>query len=550
MDRLKKTLNGIDKHGYKTYNYILGEYDFREFTLEIVHVQGDPFAAPSKITIFIPKKIQTIFLKNKIRRIAFADYLSRRFKEGIRRFAKLNRGSGSSGLIFIEGGEQVVLERSSCEIDEKGVIFRIFMGLPAYGRKISAKDAEEMFFKEIPDILNYTININEKETQTFVQIIENAEYLRDKLEEKGLCAFIADDALLPRISGISDKPLKKAVPFKSPPSLKVAFSLPDGKEISGMGIKKGVTLIVGGGFHGKSTLLSAIEQGIYNHIPEDGREYVVSSKSAVYICAENGRYIENVNIEPFVSSLPFGKDTIHFSTENASGSTSQAAAIIEAIEAESKLLLIDEDTSATNFMVRDARMQKLVSKTKEPITPFIDQVKELYRNFGISTILVMGGCGDYFDVADCVIHMDSYIPYDVTEKAQNIIHSLPTNRKKEEKKEIKNIKKRIFNKNSISPYRGKNKKIDGKGTTLIFGKERIDMKTWRQIVSPSQLRIIGFIIDYIKQDITTDTIKEIIKKIEKNGLCIFQPCYGNIASVRSQDIMAVLNRMRNTKCKV
>ena len=549
MDRLKKILKRIEKHGYKAYNDIIGKYKFHEFDLEIVHVQGDPFATPSKITIFIPKKIQTIFLKNKIRRIAFADYLCRRFREGIRRFAKLNRGSGSSGLIFIEGGEQVVLERSACEIDEKGIVLRIFMGLPAYGRRISAKDAEEMFFKEIPNILNYTININEKETQTFVQIIENAEYLRDKLKEKGLCVFIADDAILPRLSGISNKPLKKAVPFKSPPSLKVAFSLPDGKEISGMCIKKGVTLIVGGGFHGKSTLLSAIEQGIYNHVPEDGREYVVSSKSAVYICAENGRYIENVNIEPFVSSLPFGKDTIHFSTENASGSTSQAAAIIEAIEAKSELLLIDEDTSATNFMVRDARMQKLVSKTKEPITPFIDQVKELYRNFGISTILVMGGCGDYFDVADCVIHMDSYIPYNVTEKAQNIIHSLPTNRKKEEKKEIKNIKKRIFNKNSISPYRGKKKKIDGKGTTLIFGKERIDMKTWRQIVSPSQLRIIGFIIDYIKQDITIDTIKEIIKKIEKNGLCIFQPCYGNIASVRSQDIMAALNRMRNTKCK-
>lgn len=308
------------------------------------------------------------------------------------------------------------------------------MGLPAYGRRISAKDAEEMFFKEIPDILNYTININEEEAQSFVQIIEDTEYLRGKLEENNLCAFIADDALLPRISGISDKPLKKAVSFKSPSSLRVAFSLPGGKEITGMGIKKGVTLIVGGGFHGKSTLLSAIEQGIYNHIPEDGREYVVSSKSAVYICAENGRYIENVNIEPFVSSLPFGKDTIHFSTENASGSTSQAAAIIEAMEAESKLLLIDEDTSATNFMVRDARMQELVSKTKEPITPFIDQVKQLYTNFGISTILVMGGCGDYFDVADCVIHMDSYIPYDVTQKAQNIIHLLPTNRKNEEKK--------------------------------------------------------------------------------------------------------------------
>jgi predicted ABC-class ATPase len=209
------------------------------------------------------------------------------------------------------------------------------------------------------------------------------------------------------------------VAFQSP-ALRVEFTCPNRGLITGMGIPAGVTLIVGGGYHGKSTLLKAIELGVYNHIPDDGRELVVTHPAAVKIRAEDGRSVASVDISPFINQLPQGRSTRQFSTTNASGSTSQAANIMEALEAGAELLLVDEDTAATNFMIRDRRMQQLIAKDKEPITPFIDKVRQLYTDYGVSTILVMGGSGDYFDVADTVIAMENFQPEDVTEKAKAI----------------------------------------------------------------------------------------------------------------------------------
>ena len=99
-----------------------------------------------------------------------------------------------------------------------------------------------------------------------------------------------------------------------------------------MGIRKGITLIVGGGYHGKSTLLKALEAGVYNHIAGDGREFVITDDTAFKLRAEDGRSITGVDISPFIKNLPNKKDTVHFSTEDASGSTSQAANLMEALE--------------------------------------------------------------------------------------------------------------------------------------------------------------------------------------------------------------------------
>ncbi len=265
----------------------------------------------------------------------------------------------------------------------------------------------------------------------------------------GLVAFIANGAILPRESGVSEKPLTQgALPFLAPPSLEIEVELPNQGKIKGLGIKKGITLITGGGFHGKSTLLKALERGIYNHIPGDGREGVVTLESAVKIRAEDGRFIASTDISPFISNLPFNLDTQKFSTPNASGSTSQAANIIEALESKSKLLLLDEDTCATNFMIRDKRMQTLIHKEDEPITPFIDRVKELYTSFGVSTILVLGGCGDYLEVADTVIMMKNYKPLDVTLPAKKIIKRTTFNSRKRNYKRLYSIEvkknKQIF----------------------------------------------------------------------------------------------------------
>ena len=190
--------------------------------------------------------------------------------------------------------------------------------------------------------------------------------------------------------------------------------LPHAGKIQGMGIKKGITLIVGGGYHGKSTLLKALELGVYNHIAGDGREYVITDDTAMKIRAEDGRSIKKVDISMFINDLPNGKDTSAFCTEDASGSTSQAANVVEAMEAGAETFLIDEDTSATNFMIRDELMQRVVNREDEPITPFIDRIRELYEQYGISTILVAGSSGSYFHVADCIVQMNRYKPQEIT----------------------------------------------------------------------------------------------------------------------------------------
>lgn len=182
---------------------------------------------------------------------------------------------------------------------------------------------------------------------------------------------------------------------------------------------------MGGGYHGKSTLLSALERGVYNHIAGDGREYVITDPTAVKLRSEDGRLIREVDISLFINDLPNKKDTHRFSTPDASGSTSQAAGIVESMEAGSQVFLLDEDTSATNFMVRDSFMQSVIHREKEPITPFLERARDLYEKCGISTVLVAGSSGAFFHIADTVIQMDAYRPVDITEKVKGMLEEYP-----------------------------------------------------------------------------------------------------------------------------
>jgi len=573
IEELRTLLEGIDGRGYKAYKDIEGEYiDKRGFFLFIDHVQGDPFASPSKIRIRIPinkAKFPEELFKNRVRRIAFEDLIARKVKSVISPLKRV-RGTGKSGLIHIDSGKQEVLERTACKVAEDWIEIRIYIGLPAEGRRILSKEAEKIFFDQIPRIVKEALiwdSYDKDYARRFIECVENQEYIRDRLKEKGIVAFIKDGSILPRESGISQLPLKDAIPFVSPPSLRVKFELPnpvDGKrEIFGMGIPEGVTLIVGGGYHGKSTLLQALERGVYPHIPRDGREYVVTIPTAVKIKAEDGRRIEKVDISPFISNLPMGIDTSSFGTENASGSTSQAANIMEAIEIGSELLLLDEDTSATNFMIRDIRMQQLVSKQNEPITPFIDRVRELYNRLGISTILVMGGCGDYFDVADTVIMMKKYLPYDVTSEAKEIAKAYP-NRRIKEAEEFKRWEiNRIPIKEGFDPLRKNKIKIDAKDIDrIVYGKETIELKGVDQIVDISQARAIGMAIYLCSKRFMDNRrpLREILKEfemlIDREGLDILDPHYrkerhpGSLARPRIFEIVAAMNRLRSARFKI
>ncbi|BBM46379.1 ABC-ATPase domain-containing protein [Leptotrichia trevisanii] len=561
---LEKILFSMDGKSYSVYKSLKGEYRFEKYVLAIDHVQSDPYAPPSKMRVTMDRKICGIpyeLTDTKDKNIAVSDFLTRNFYREIQKSGNDGTGTGGSGRIFIDRCGQEILERTSVFIKGDKVEVRFEMGMPARGRRIMGKAAQKIIFEQLPEIVEKSIiydNLNKKALNEQVILVLDQEYARKMLKEKGLVAFVANGSVLPRESGVSDKPMKNAVKFKSPEKFEVTLKLPSGKKVSGMGIPKGITLIVGGGYHGKSTLLAALERGVYNHIAQDGRELIISESDAVKIRAEDGRNVEKVNISGFINNLPQNKDTRAFSTENASGSTSQAANVAEALEYGTSLLLIDEDTSATNFMIRDGRMQKLVTKEKEPITPFIDRVKELYDNFGVSTILIVGGSGDYFDVANHVIMMDEYVPKDATEKAKEIAKSDENKREFSSNDKFQGVTQRIPLKKSFSQS-GKLDKTKAKGKySILYGKELIDISGLEQLVDDSQTNCIAVMIDYFKNKVLDEKLTlsqaadRIYERIEKEGLdsiSSYTGHPGNLALPRKQEFCGAVNRYRKLKIK-
>ncbi|MGD2179899.1 ABC-ATPase domain-containing protein [Lusitaniella coriacea] len=563
-NELYARLLDLDGGGYKAYKGIRGSYQFPNFVLIIDRVQGDPFAAPSSMRVRVPHTVVQFpsqLYGSPSREIALRDYLTRQFGR-VARTKSSHRGTGKSGKIAIASLGQTVLARNSVLIDEEGVEARFVVGLPARGRRILGRQAMEMLCEDIPEIVGESLRypaLNADEIQQHVEGVEDAEALRQSLVERKLVAFIADGAILPRRSGADDRPLEDcAVVFRSPPSLRVELERPNGGKISGMGIPEGITLIVGGGYHGKSTLLRAIARGVYNHVWGDGREAVVTDPSTVKIRAEDGRSIAGTNITPFINHLPQNRSTQQFSTENASGSTSQAANIMEALEAGASVLLVDEDTAATNFTIRDRRMQELISKDKEPITPFIDKVRQLYRDCGVSTILVMGGSGDYFEVADRAIAMENYQPREVTAEAKEIARKYATGRLSEGGEEFGEITPRVPLPESVDPSRGRHSvKVKARDRDEVsFGREEIDLAAVEQIVEAGQLRAIAAALVYAKGKYMDGkcTIPEILDRaiadIEEEGFDILSDFpQGNFAQFRRFELAAALNRLRSLRVK-
>ena len=559
---LHDQLYRLDGQVYGAYKSLKGEYDFGNFVLHIDHVQGDPFAAPSWVRVVMPQAVTGFppeLWTEPSRAIALADYLTREFYRATQGHAGRGAaGSGKSGQISIVRPSQAILNRSAARVTAAAVELRFTVGLPAFGRRIAGRQAAELLGKSVPNLVDKTLRyaaLDGSDIQRHVDTATDAEALRSQLSAHNLVAFVADGAILPRRSGVDEHPLAdQAIPFQSPDSLRVTLHCPHAGEVTGMGIPQGITLIVGGGYHGKSTLLRAIEVGVYNHVPGDGRHQVVTDLAAVKVRAEDGRSIAGVDISPFIGSLPQGKSTQKFSTLNASGSTSQAANIIEAIETGATALLVDEDTSATNFMIRDRRMQALIAKDREPITPFIDKVRQLYTDYGISTVLVMGGSGDYFDVADTVIAMDEFCPQDVTAQAQAIAAEFKTERDREGGQFFGTLAPRSIRPDSIDPSQGRRSvKLRARDVDqLQIGTEAIDLSAVEQLVEPGQVRAIAEAIVYAQRYHMTATavmpevITAVMADIEQYGLdCLTEWPTGELVSFRRLELAAAINRLRS-----
>lgn len=555
--QLRQQLSSIHRKSYPAYKTLKGIYDFKHFLLSIDHVQGDPFASPSHLSVQVPAKIAAFpafcFSAKNIR-IAVQDYILRKFSQQLSIYNFKAKGSGKSGSISTSVCGQKVLERTACEISSDFVTVRFTVGFPANGRTINAFELEKILFEFLPSCVEKSLlykNLSPKAVESVVFLAEDQEFLRQELKKRQRVAFVANHSILPRESGISQKPMKNAVPFQSPASLETEITLPHRGKIKGMAIPQGITLIAGGGYHGKSTLLTALEDGVYNHIAGDGREFVLTDSSAVKLRAEDGRFIKDVDISLFINDLPNGKDTHCFSTLDASGSTSQAAGIVEGMEAGSTLFLLDEDTSATNFMVRDGFMQQVISRDKEPITPFLERAPQLFSKAGISTILVAGSSGAFFHIADTVIQMDRYQALDITEKVKKLCSDYPLPPSSVPSFYMPSSK-RVMSSTKKASYKDFKMKCHGKDSFSI-GKDTVDLRYIEQLTDKEQTAALGELLRYAQEYLVDGkrTISEIISvlqnKIEKDGFSAF---FGNsyipcgLAVPRIQEIFSCFNRYR------
>ncbi len=557
---LRNLLRQIDHKGYPAYKDTRGCYTFGTWQLSIDHVQGDPFAAPSKVSVRVAGKqagFPAELYRNNYQRIALQDYLLRQFGRQLEKLSFRAKGSGKSGLLAVSRPGQEVLERTASQIEpETGdLTVRFEVGFPANGRTVNARELEKIFFELLPECVEQTLfakALDMKKVKQAVSLAEDQQYIRERLKAQGLVAFVADGSVLPRESGVSGRPMRDAVPFVTPSSLKVTMELPHRGTITGMGIKKGITLIVGGGYHGKSTLLKALELGVYNHIAGDGREYVICDETAMKMRAEDGRSIRKVDISMFIRNLPNGKNTESFSTEDASGSTSQAANVVEAMEAGCKTLLMDEDTSATNFMIRDELMQRVVNRESEPIIPFIDRVEELFRVYGISTILVAGSSGAYFHKADCILQMKQYEPVDITEFAKKEAAAYPIMTAPE--KEHRAPEEKRVAKPDMSLRKDDRMKLKVLGKDgFSFNRETVDLRYVEQLTDTEQLAALAYLLKYAELHLFDGkkNLKEVVEQLEQKlmaeglaAVCESSYVPTGLAMPRKQEIFACFNRYR------
>jgi len=570
-------LRRLDHKQYPAYHDIESSSkgwvnDLEGYTLYIGRAQSDPFAKPTRCRIVVKNetaKFPPLSYQNKVRSVALGDFLNRKFYECCKEMgADVSEGSGQGGGwsgpkggdIDITKPTQHVIEQSAVTILKNGDVCAQFtVSLPARGRSILGHKAVQIFDQTLPQLVQKTLLYNSLDASAVtrhVLNVEDQEWVRSNLEIRGLVAFIPDGAILPRKSGADDRPMEdddnqKVVRFHSPDTLRVSFDLPNmGKTLAGIGIRKGITLIVGGGFHGKSTILSALQVGMYNKIPGDGREFCVCSANAVKIRAEDGRSVSEVNITPFINNLPFGKKTDCFTTADASGSTSQATNIMESLEMGAKTLLIDEDTCATNFMIRDDKMMELVHKDKEPITPFLYKIKTLAQN-GISVILVVGSCGDFFDVGDTTILMDSYSCVDVSARAKQIAAAKAANNGAlaASKASFGVVTPRCpvgvaFKPNSKVSVRSKN--------IIAYGDVELDLSGLEQLVCKEQTNAVSLALQRLGalEPESTATIYQILAQLNTildiDGLDALSNGQfdGSLARPRVFEIAGAMNRLR------
>jgi len=576
MHKLKKLIDSIANKPYSQIQQLTGAFQFPRYQFRFLKIQGSSGANPAsiaslKVTIEA-SELPLQFLSSAHCRLAVADFLIRRFRQGIEQFSQQNRGKEGSGSFYTIELSQKMLERDSVLFSAQDIELRFILSLPGKGSGGGTFDGQQawlMFAQELELIVDYALYYKDyspatkKQLAQYLDVQIKRQSIKDYMQHKGYIVFIANDAHLPRRSGIDDRPAEgdAITAFQAPETLQVDIPLADNCSIRGMALKAGITCITGGGYHGKSTLLQAILAGVYAHIPGDGREYIVTRDDAVFIRAEEGRSIQNVDISPFIGLLPNGVNTQQFSSENASGSTSQAASIVESLEFGSRLLLFDEDTCASNFLFRDTLIEKVLNSANEPIKPLYSVVRSMWQQQGVSMIFVVGGLGGFLQKADTCLLMDNYQCKDISIKVRAVLGEIA----EESSEPLHFSAHRRLTADNFSPayinYRFKKevpiriKPLRNAPRQLEYGMDLINLEALPQIVEAPQMQSIGYCLLRIshamqssgdKAQTINDWLYWLYQKLDQQGLSFLQPDYpGGLSMPRKHEVAAAINRIRS-----
>ncbi len=576
---LKQQLTTLANQPYRNIRNLKGNFQFARYTFQFIRIQGSPGANPASIACISVSRQDCNFpidyFQTSPGQIALADFLIRRFQLAIQRYARQNRGKDGSGSFHTVLLGQKILQRDCILIKENTISLRFILSLPATEYRPGNLDADQtwqMLNHELSDMVDYTFNYKQyaaddkRVLQQFIITQKQRQEITAFMAEHHYCVFINNGAILPRISGIDDQPdiSDTVLPFQSPAECQIDIPLSSGQTIKGMAIKEGVNCITGGGYHGKSTLLQAILNGIYPHIPGDGRELVVTREDAVFVRAEEGRSIRQVNIQGFISQLPHGQTTHDFSTSNASGSTSQAASIVEAIETGSRLLLFDEDTCATNFLFRDALIEQVLENSSEPIKVLYSNIRTLWHQHNISLFFVVGGLGSFLQKADTCLLMENYQCKDITGKVrQQLGEIIDDNACSLNFPSARILSNGNFNPQYINQRLNKTvakriKDLRNAPRQLEYGMDLINLDSVPQIAEAPQLLSIGYCLYAIRQEMEQQdhnwTISEwlswLFQQIDLYGLDYLNADYpGLLSRPRKFEVAAAINRTRSLNIK-
>lgn len=564
-ERLRDKLLALEGKPVQPSLGLEGAYRFDRFVLHFDRMIGESPGVPLPLRVRIDQaeaQFPAALWGSRAGKVALEDFIARQWADAAR---KVGRTRGGRPAFVIDVGGQQMLQRTACRIAEDFVEVRCGVFLPSEGRKIVAKAAQAVFLEDLPQVVDAALlyaSQNPQAVQRHVQVAEDAEALRLQVAARGLVAFLAEGAVLPRESG-SDRPLlSHLVPLQAPPALAVTLELPHRGAVTGLGIPRGVTVILGSPFSGRSTLLRAIAASVYAHLPGDGREFCAAVPDAVLVRAEEGRRVEGVNLAAFLSAPPSGEDPTRYRSDHAIDVVSQAAGIVEALEAGCTLLLFDEDTSAPGLLARDAVWRHLAPDAAQPVTPLADVVRPLYEEHGVSTILITSHGADYVGVADTVIGVDAFRLRAVTAEAKRAAEqgqAAPAG-----KSRFGGIPNRVPLGDSLSPLKGRRFRGESHGgaqsaRSVVLGRDVVDLGVIEQLVDPSQARATAAALIFAADRGLADgmrAIREILGLIEMQiaqhgleGLVGSDTIPGDLALVRRHELAAALNRLRTLRVK-